>query len=152
MTYTTSTNPESSLNDYSNTNIGPFISGGIIGVFVLLASMIVLVVIVLFMKRRYIIMIMCTYSYNVRNKTTFLLSFRIQRKPLKQTYAIVDDLGNKNPIENSDPPESKINSLALKSTIEDIHNRSENEKDTPNITSMKNVLYESGKRKFNLLS
>ena len=81
-----------------------------------------------------------------------MLSFRKQRKQLKQTYAIVGDLGNKNPIENSDHSENKTSSLALKSTIEDIHNRSENEKDTPNITSMKNVLYEPGKRKFNLLS
>ena len=53
MSQTTSTNPDSSQNDYSNTDIGPFISGGIIGVFVLLASMIVLAAIVLFMKRRY---------------------------------------------------------------------------------------------------
>ena len=41
-------------------------------------------------------------------------------------------------------PESKTTSLALKSTIEDIHDRSENKKDTPNKVSMKNVLYEPG--------
>ena len=54
MSNNTTTNPESSQNDYSTTNIGPFISGGIIGIFVLLASMIVLVAIVLSIKRRYI--------------------------------------------------------------------------------------------------
>ena len=46
-----SIDPESSQNDY--TSIGPFIAGGIIGIFVLLGSMIVLVAIVMFMKRRY---------------------------------------------------------------------------------------------------
>ena len=44
----------------------------------------------------------------------------------------------------SAPRESKTSSLPLKPTIEDIHDRSENEKDTPNKTSMKNVLYEPG--------
>ena len=41
--------------------------------------------------------------------------------------------------------ESKTSLLPLKPTIEDIHDRSENEKDTPNKMSMKNVLYEPGK-------
>ena len=84
---------------------------------------------------------MCTYSYN---KTTCLPSFRKQRKPLKQTYVIVGDLGNKNPIEDPDHSENKLSLLALNSTIDNIHDRSENEKDTPNKTSMKNVLYEPG--------
>ena len=43
--------------------------------------------------------------------------------------------------------ESKTSSLPLKPTIEDIHDRSVNEKDTPNKMSMKNVLYEPGKWK-----
>ena len=42
------------------------------------------------------------------------------------------------------PSESRASSLALNPTIEDIHDRSENEKDTPNKTSMKNMLYEPG--------
>ena len=42
------------------------------------------------------------------------------------------------------PTESNTSLLALKPTIEDIHDRSENENDTPNKTSMKNVLYEPG--------
>ena len=62
---------------------------------------------------------------------------------------MVSSLQDKKPksaIETAVPehPENKTTSLALKSTIEDIHDRSENEKDTPNITSMKNVLYEPG--------
>ena len=62
---------------------------------------------------------------------------------------MVSNLHNKKPkstIETAvpKPPESKTSLLALKSTIEDIHDRSENEKDTPNKVSMKNVLYEPG--------
>ena len=48
-----SIDPESSQNDHTSTSIGPIIAGGIIGIFMLLASMIVLVAIVLFMKGRY---------------------------------------------------------------------------------------------------
>ena len=64
-------------------------------------------------------------------------------------YATVSDLENKNSVDSEmvpdpDLPESKTSSLALKPTIEDIHDRSENENDTPNKTSMKNVLYEPG--------
>ena len=46
----------------------------------------------------------------------------------------------------SEHPKGKTTSesLALKSTIEDIHDHSENEKDTPNKVSMKNILYEPG--------
>ena len=47
-------------------------------------------------------------------------------------------------VPDPDPSESKRSLLALKPTIEDIHDRSENEKDAPNKTSMKNALYESG--------
>ena len=62
---------------------------------------------------------------------------------------MVSNLQDKKPkstIETAFPehPESKATSLALKSTVEDIHDHSENEKDTPDITSMKNVLYEPG--------
>ena len=46
------------------------------------------------------------------------------------------------------PPESKTSSLALKPTIEDIHDRSKNEENTQSKTTMKNVLYEPGKCKF----
>ena len=43
------------------------------------------------------------------------------------------------------PPECKTSLVQLKPTIEDIHDRSENEENTASKTSMKNVLYESGK-------
>ena len=43
----------------------------------------------------------------------------------------------------ADPSESNIE---LKPTIEDIHDSSENENDTQNKTSMKNILYEPGKK------
>ena len=46
---------ESSQNNYTSTNIVPFIAGGIIGIIVLLGSVVILVAIVLLMKRRYII-------------------------------------------------------------------------------------------------
>ena len=52
-----------------------------------------------------------------------------QNKTSKPTIEILPD------------PESKTSSLAL---IEDIHDRSKNENDTPSKTSMKNVLYEPG--------
>ena len=61
------TDLKSSQNDHTSTSIGPFIAGGIIGIFVLLGSMIVLVAIVLFMKRRYND---CVYTYSY-NKTTW---------------------------------------------------------------------------------
>ena len=41
--------------------------------------------------------------------------------------------------------QSKASIVPLKPTIVEIHDRSENEKDTPNKTTMKNVLYEPGK-------
>ena len=44
----------------------------------------------------------------------------------------------------SNPPQSKTSSLALKLTIEDIHDRSKNEEHTQSKTSMKNILYEPG--------
>ena len=64
---------------------------------------------------------------------------------------MVSNMQNKNTkstaeMVQADPPESKTSSL--KPTIEYIHDRSENEEDTPNKTSMKNVLYEPGKCKF----
>ena len=40
--------------------------------------------------------------------------------------------------------ESATSSLAIIPTIDEIHDRSEHEKDSPNKTSMKNVLYEPG--------
>ena len=68
---------------------------------------------------------------------------------------MVSSMQNKNPkltvkMVQADPPESKTSSL--NPTIEDIHDCSENEKDTPSKTSMKNALYEPGQHKFNLLS
>ena len=62
---------------------------------------------------------------------------------------MVSNLQNEKPesiakMGQAEPPESKANLLALKPTIEDIHDRSENENDTQNKTSMKNVLYEPG--------
>ena len=47
----------------------------------------------------------------------------------------------------ADPSE---NSIELKPTIEDIHDHSENENDTQNKTSMKNILYEPGKCRLNI--
>ena len=41
--------------------------------------------------------------------------------------------------------ESTKSLSALKPTIDEIHDRSEQEKDSPNKTSIKNVLYEKGK-------
>ena len=41
-------------------------------------------------------------------------------------------------------PEIKTSSLELNPTIDDIHNRSENEENTASKMSMKNVLYEPG--------
>ena len=41
--------------------------------------------------------------------------------------------------------ESTTSMSALKPTIDEIHDRSEHEKDSPNKTSIKNVLYEKGK-------
>ena len=74
-------------------------------------------------------------------------------------YATVSDLENKNSVDSEmapdpDLPESKASLLALKPTIEEIHDRSENERDTQNKTSMKNFLYEPGQwqHKFKLLS
>ena len=40
--------------------------------------------------------------------------------------------------------ESARCSLLLQPTIDEIHDRSEHEKDSPNKTSMKNILYEPG--------
>ena len=61
-------------------------------------------------------------------------------------YATVSDLENKNSVDSEIVPDPDLpeSLLALKPTIEDIHDRSKNEKDTPNKTSMKNVLYEPG--------
>ena len=42
-------------------------------------------------------------------------------------------------------PEIKTSSLKLNATIDDIHDRSENEENTASKLSMKNVLYEPGK-------
>ena len=50
ITNATNVDSESFQNDY--TNIGPFIAGGIIGIFVFLGSVMVLVAMLLFMKRR----------------------------------------------------------------------------------------------------
>ena len=41
--------------------------------------------------------------------------------------------------------ESTTSMSALKPIIDEIHDRSEHEKDSPNKTSIKNVLYEKGK-------
>ena len=61
---------------------------------------------------------------------------------------MVSNLQNEKPksmvmMGQADPSESNIE---LKPTIEDIHDRSENEKDTQNKTSMKNILYEPGRK------
>ena len=76
---------------------------------------------------------------------------------MNHSYDIVNDLVNEKPVQaiemfpNPNLSESKSSSLPLNSTIEDIHDCSENEEDTTNKTSMKNVLYEPGRcTKFNL--
>ena len=86
-----------------------------------------------------------------------LILYRKQHRPKQHEYEMVSNLEEKKPkltVETAvpNPPESKTSLLALKPTIEDIHDHSENEKDTPNKTSMKNALYEPGQHKFNLLS
>ena len=74
---------------------------------------------------------------------------------MNHSYDIVNDLVNEKPVQAIEMfpnlSESKSSSLPLNSTIEDIHDCSENEEDTPNKTSMENVLYEPGRcTKFNL--
>ena len=87
---------------------------------------------------------MCTFE--------IIINFRKQQKSIDHSYDVVSDLENKKSdsvIEMvPNPPETETSSFTLtKSTIEDIHDRSENDKDTPNKISMKNVLYEPGKFK-----
>ena len=70
-----------------------------------------------------------------------------KRQRLKsQPYEMTSDFPKPKPSTEvvSNPPESKTSSLALKLTIEDIHDRSKNEEHTQSKTSMKNVLYEPG--------
>ena len=67
------------------------------------------------------------------------------RKRQKLVNFNTSDLENMNSSETVPYPESKTSSLALKPTIEEIHDRSENEEDTASKMSMKNVLYEPGK-------
>ena len=66
--------------------------------------------------------------------------------PKQHAYETVSNLQSKKPkltIEMvPDTPENKMNKLP---TIDDIHDRSENEKVTTNKTSMMNVLYEPGR-------
>ena len=75
----------------------------------------------------------------------FNLIYRKQQRLKQHTYEMVSKLQNEKLKSTTemvpDPLENKLNLLP---TIEDIHDRSENEKDTPNKTSMKNVLYEPG--------
>ena len=80
-------------------------------------------------------------------------TFRKRQKLMNNSY---NDLVNEKPVQAIEmfpnPPESKSSSLSLKPTIEDTHNRSENEEDTPDKTSMNNILYEPGRcTKFNML-
>ena len=75
---------------------------------------------------------------------------------MNNSYDIINDLVNEKPIQAIEMfpnlSENKSSSLLLNPKIEDIHDCSENEKDTPDITSMKNSLYEPGRcTKFNLL-
>ena len=87
----------------------------------------------------------------LRLSPNFVILYRKQHRPKQHEYEVVSNLQDKKPKSTvktiiSEYPEGKTvsESLALKSTIEYIHDRSENEKDTPNKTSMKNVLYEPG--------
>ena len=66
--------------------------------------------------------------------------------PKQHAYETVSHLQSEKPKPTTemvpDTPENRIDILP---TIEDIHDRSENEKDTQNKTSMNNVLYEPGR-------
>ena len=84
----------------------------------------------------------------ITNNSYLKLIFRKKRKPINHTYAIVSDLDRKTPNSAIEMvPESNTSSLALKLTIEDIHDHSENEDSAATKTPMKTVSYESGKRK-----
>ena len=48
--------------------------------------------------------------------------------------------------------ERRTSFLALKPTIDEIHDRTENEENSENKVSMKNVLYEPGKINMNVIS
>ena len=48
-------------------------------------------------------------------------------------------------VDNLTESTTSMSDSALKPTIDEIHDRSEHEKDSPNKTSIKNVLYEKGK-------
>ena len=73
-----------------------------------------------------------------------ILIIRKQQGQKHQSYEMVPKLKQATEMA-SIHPESKTSSFALKPTIEDIHDRSENEENTQSKTSMKNVLYEPGK-------
>ena len=64
----------------------------------------------------------------------------------QHAYETVSNLQSKKPKSTieivPDSPENKINKLP---TIEDIHDRSENESVTTKKTTMKNILYEPGR-------
>ena len=111
-------------------------------IIVLLAIIIVSVVIMLLVKKRYYSNKMCHSTLSF-----YFLFIRKWQRQKNQSYEMVSDLPKpKSSTEMASAHcESKTSSLPLKPTIEDIHDCSENEKDTPNKTSMKNVLYEPGK-------
>ena len=123
-------------------NIG-LIAAVAVVIIVLLGIMIVFVVIILLVKKRYCSNRMC------HSALSFSLFIRKWQRQKRQSYEIVSDLPKPKSSTGmaSAHCESKTSSLPLKPTIEDIHDRSENEKDTPNKMSMKNVLYEPGKCK-----
>ena len=75
-----------------------------------------------------------------------LLFIRIQQKIKHHSYDIVmlEPKSTAEMVSGDNLTESTKSLSALKPTIGEIHDRSEHEKDSPNKTSMKNILYEPG--------
>ena len=84
------------------------------------------------------------YGYNIVQSTACSLSFRKRQKLVNlnngASHIVVLDR------------ERRTSFLALKPTIDEIHDRTENEENTENKVSMKNVLYEPGKINMNVIS
>ena len=118
----------------ANTDSTGSIATVVIVLTVLLGVTVVVVIVVLVVKLRY-----CTND--AVNQSILILPSLFTRKQQKlkgQSYEMVDT-------KSKPVAESATSSLALQPTIDEIHDRSELEKDSPNKTSMMNVLYEPGK-------
>ena len=150
----TSIEPKSSESD--NNNAIPLIAGVIAGIIVLIIIGSGIVLVVVLMKARHVLDKTKVANPCVTNYYFNIYSFRKWKKLMNNSYDIVNDLVNEKPVQAIEMfpnlSENKSSSLPLYPTIEDIHDCSENEEDTPDITSMANILYEPGRcTKFNLL-